>query len=211
MDLPKIFAIDFEGNGREGILEIGAICLADGELRDPVGNFCSRSREPGIFLSRRKIPLGRTADGLPLDDFLGRLRAMRCAGILAAHHAPTEDALLRRHCPSPGLVPDWTSPGQSVGGWGPWLDSRLAAKKIWPRLGSYGLGKILRWLGMADRWRELGSQLCPADRRAPHCALYDAIGCALVLDCCLRETGIGPVDLLQLVAGERQRQFLGIL
>ncbi|MDR0678934.1 MAG: hypothetical protein LBF24_01635 [Puniceicoccales bacterium] len=206
----KIFAIDFEGNGREGILEVGAICLHGGELSEPLDGFCACSRESGIFLSHRKIPLERTAAGEPFNGFLPHLQAMRRRGILAAHHASTEDALLRRHCPSPGFVPDWLNSGRSHATWGPWLDSRAAARKIWPGRSSYGLGETLHGLGLRARWQELAARLCPPDRRSPHCALYDAIGCALLLDRCLRESGIGPLDLLRLLTGELQLRLAGI-
>jgi DNA polymerase III epsilon subunit-like protein len=207
----KIFAIDFEGNGREGILEFGAICLHGGELSNPVDGFCACPRETGIFLSRRKIPLERTASGVPFDNFLPIFQDMRRQGILAAHHAATEDTLLRSRCPSPGFVPDWTDPDRSLVSWRPWLDSRMAVKKVWPRLNSYGLRETLRWANLEGRWRELGKRFCPPDRCRPHCALYDAVGCALLLDCCLRKLEIGPLDLLRLLTGELQLRLAGIL
>jgi DNA polymerase III epsilon subunit-like protein len=207
---PKIFAIDFEGNGRDGILEFGSICLDGGRLTDATESFIRDCRREGIFLSRRKIPLECTASAPLLEKFYQHFRAMRCSGILAAHHSATEDSLLRRRWLTPGFVPDWGDPGRSVTSWGPWLDSQLLARRLWPTWPAYSLGKALERLGLGEEWRELGQQFCSPQRRSAHCALYDAIGCALLINRCLRESGKSTLGLLQMLTGQRQLHFAEI-
>ncbi|MDR2667757.1 MAG: 3'-5' exonuclease [Puniceicoccales bacterium] len=201
----KVYAIDFEGNGRDGVLEFGAICLTGGKLQNPLESFCRCRRGAGIFICRRKIPDVSTANAAPIGDFFERFRSMRGNGILAAHHASTEDALLRSMWPSPGLVPDWHGLGASAAAtWGPWIDSHRLAQKFWPGLDSYALGDTLAALGLGGKWRELGRLLCSPERKKMHCALYDAIGCALLVDKCLAESGASPIDLLRAAHGTPQ-------
>lgn len=75
---------------------------------------------------------------------------------------------------------------------GPWLDTLKLARVAYPRLESHALGDLLERLELMDRTREL----CPA--REPHDALFDAIGCAVLLERLLGLDGWGGVTVEQL-------------
>jgi len=57
-----------------------------------------------------------------------------------------------------------------------WIDTLALAKKAWPQEKKFSLEVILQRLGFVERM----SQLCPL--LAPHDALYDAVGAALLLE-----------------------------
>ncbi|MDR3316504.1 MAG: hypothetical protein LBS68_00270 [Puniceicoccales bacterium] len=194
----KIFAIDFEGNSREGILEFGVIALEGDKLVDPVESFCRCERLEGLFLSRKKINPLHTASAPAIGAFFPLFQSMRRSAVLAAHGAATEDFLLRQTWPSPGFVPNWGDPGRPVITWGPWLDSLQLARRFWPHLPAHGLRDVLRALGLGGEWRELTNRHCSSGRQRPHGALCDAIGCALLTRECLR---FADGELLQLIRG----------
>ncbi|MDR1435907.1 MAG: hypothetical protein LBI39_01730 [Puniceicoccales bacterium] len=204
----RTFAIDFEGNGRDGILEFGAICLEDGRMRMVGQSFLRCRRVDDIFLRRRKISSVHVEAAPFPEKFFNLFKDMRRNGILAAHHAQTEDALLRKLWPTPGFVPDWGGdPAGNAMGWGPWLDSCALAKKFWPGLPAYSLDRVLAFLRLEERWRALGVALCGGGRHRHHCAPYDAIGCALIVDRCLRESGKDLLCLLRRTGAAPQLSF----
>lgn len=59
---------------------------------------------------------------------------------------------------------------------GPWIDTLTLVRKSFPQLASKALGDVLQAFGLVSRV----DALCPG--RAVHDALYDAIGCAVLLE-----------------------------
>jgi DNA polymerase-3 subunit epsilon len=117
----------------------------------------------------------------PFDAEWTRFAALRETGVLAAHFSGTENALLRAMWPCPRLSPDFLEPGRAVAEWGPWIDTgRLVAESL-PRESPAGLADVVGALGLHDSLAELGARWCSAERRRFHCALFDALACALVL------------------------------
>ncbi|MDR2030655.1 MAG: hypothetical protein LBP65_04335 [Puniceicoccales bacterium] len=190
-----IFAIDFEGNGQNGVWEAGMVRLLGEELDEPWEVICPAGRPapPSPFPIPKPGPSGqRVAAFAAHFSFLRRRREL---GLLASHGGSTEAFLLRRQWPSPGFVPDWLVPGQQTISWGPWVDSRLLGSLLFPghRL---GLQALLQASDLGNEWLCWGKKFCHPVRRRPHRALYDAIGCALLIREYRRRTGEGPRQLL---------------
>jgi hypothetical protein len=55
-------------------------------------------------------------------------------------------------------------------------------------------------------WKERGKRLCRPDRCHPHCALYDAIGCAILLRHFLEKMRRTPRQLLLISLPSEQRR-----
>ncbi|NCC51913.1 MAG: 3'-5' exonuclease [Spartobacteria bacterium] len=81
---------------------------------------------------------------------------------LCAHNAAVEKKILRKMAPLHRV--------------GPWLDTLKLVRFAHPDLPSHTLGDVLTALGLTDRT----AALCPG--REAHDALYDAVGCALLLE-----------------------------
>jgi len=75
---------------------------------------------------------------------------------------------------------------------GPWIDTLKLARVAYPRLESHALGDLLERLDLMERTRSL----CPD--REPHDALFDAVGCAVLLERLLSLDGWGGVTVEQL-------------
>lgn len=180
--------IDFEGSARTGVVEFGVVTLQSGEISAVHTRVCrpadaipaAESRVHGLV---EADIAAAAAFGAEWTLFAG----LRETGLLAAHFSATENALLRAAWPCPRLCPDFLSPGRSTAEWGPWIDTGRLAIDALPAGGGAGLETVVRALGLeaalaaaADRW-------CPAARRRFHCALFDALACALVLRALARD------------------------
>ncbi len=75
---------------------------------------------------------------------------------------------------------------------GPWIDTLKLARVAYPRTESHALGDLLERLGLMGRTRSL----CPD--REPHDALFDAVGCAVLLESLLSQDGWAGVTVEQL-------------
>lgn len=98
---------------------------------------------------------------------------------LAAHNIATEKNLLRRQAPIHRL--------------GPWIDTLKLTRVAYPDLGSHHLPDLLTQLRLIDRVRAH----CPEG--APHDALFDAFGCAVLLEHLLRLPGWREASLRALM------------
>jgi hypothetical protein len=186
---PPIFALDFEGSARDGVWEVGAVCLRGEELVEPWEALCHRSLPHSLLLRQSRGPSPAAEPAPSFAVHFARLRQLRETGIFACHGASTEDFLQRRQWPSPGFVPDWLEPDAVTISWGPLLDSRKLGQLLFPTLQRHGLRDLLRAAHLEDAWSSLGEKFCHPDRRRPHRALYDAIGCALLVREFHRRTG----------------------
>jgi len=95
-------------------------------------------------------------------DLWPALQEWLTTGPLCAHNVATEKKVLRKAIP---LHPV-----------GPWLDTLKLVRLAHPDLDSHTLGDMLEVLGLIARV----DVLCPG--REVHDALYDAVGCALLLE-----------------------------
>jgi hypothetical protein len=192
---PPIFAIDFEGNSQRGVWEVGVVRLADGVVDRPLEFFCRRTAPDDPLLRTGDASKLSTGEA-PFATYFATFRRLRMEGVFASHGSATEDFLLRRHWPSPGFVPDWLDPTNRLNSWGPWIDSRILGHHHLPQLSGHGLRNSLRACGLESAWFAHGQSLCHPDRRRPHRALFDAIGCALLIGEFIRRGGESATQLL---------------
>ena len=179
---PTFHVIDFEGHPGYGVIEYGVVTVADGAITAVDGRLCA---PVGGIPARDSAVHGLIAGDLrgvaPLAEDYARFVQWRKTGQLTAHNAAFEHRLLRHTWPFPPAVPDWDASGQACADWGPWLDTVIVAREVWPDLPSYGLSALVNAVSLSGWLAEVAAQWCPPQRRKPHCALYDALASAGVL------------------------------
>lgn len=195
-----IHVIDFEGHADYGIVEYGIATLRQGQVCETHTRLCQATGD----ISARETHLHRirrvdTADAEPFAEERERFFALRQSGPLAAHHASTEDRLLRLVWPAPPFSPDFARGAGEVASWGPWLDTRVLYQSLYPGLSSYQLQQLVSTFQLQDELDTLAVTHCPPKRRRYHCALYDALAAALLLLRLCREPGWATVALESLM------------
>lgn len=193
--LHVITALDFEGTGTvkgwpDEPWQIGMISLRQGciaaesafESLLRVGDRPFNRYAPGRHEQLRE-PM-RTA---PVLTTLWPALAPRLEGvILAAHNTATETRYLSNAFPLHQPVIE--------------LDTLKLARRVYPQLTSYKLDDLLERLQLAGRVRQLAAD------RAPHDALYDAIGCAALLEHILALPGWGDAPIETLIQAQAPRR-----
>lgn len=166
-----IVAIDFETTGQvpgqtDMPWQLGAAVLHNGTFR-PETTLSIFLRVPADhhfnpYTPGRWASIRDTLSQCPtLQDKWRELAPWLTGHWLAAHNAPTERKILRQSFP--------------LHSFGPWLDTLRLARAAYPSLESHALGDVLDALGLSARV----NAACPT--LAPHDALYDAVGCACLL------------------------------
>ena len=176
-----VFAIDFEGSRKIGVVEYGAARIEGGAVVGVETSLCA----PKIPIPQRDseffgIKNSEAAKFPPFAEGVSRLRELRREGMFAAHNAAVEDSLLRDAMPSPGFVPDF-SRGSQTAQWAPWIDTCALLKNIFPTAQSAKLSQAIEQFALAPELGRLAEKFCPPRRRKWHCAPFDALACALLL------------------------------
>ena len=65
--------------------------------------------------------------------------------------------------------------------WGPWLDTLSIYRRLYPDLDNYQLNTLISLFKLEESLNQLAQEYCPKERIRYHCALYDALACALLL------------------------------
>ena len=189
-----ITAIDFEGTGAvrgypDEPWQIGLISIHKGQVE------ASRMYEKLLYVGDR--PFNRYAPGRhavlreelkqasTLSSLWPELRPYLSDVPLVAHNAATEQRYLAKAFPL--HVP------------AVWLDTLKLTKLAYPSLSSYKLEDVLRVLSLEDRVRTMMPD------RAPHDALYDAVGCAVLLCHLLQQPGWRDVSVDDLLALQKPK------
>ncbi|MDR2844944.1 MAG: 3'-5' exonuclease [Puniceicoccales bacterium] len=178
-----IHVIDFEGSTHTGVVEYGIVTLLNGEIISAVTRLCAPSAPVPRLDTQchglRDADLNGT-DPMAADWEL--FAGLRRSGLLAAHHAPTENGLLKAIWPYPGAMPDHArADGGAVNDWGPWIDTYRITATWHPRLADRKLASLMEWFRLEKRLGQLSQCYCPANRHRYHCALYDALASAVLL------------------------------
>ena len=176
-----IFAIDFEGSRKIGVVEYAAVAILNGEIADMKTSICA----PKIKIPQRDadffgIDNAEAARHKPFSARVCEFCDMRKSGIFAAHNAAVEDSLLRDALPSPSIVPNFIGGGNNAD-WSPWIDSCALVKNIFPSLASAKLSAAIDAFGLKPQPDSLAEKFCPPNRKVWHCAPYDALACAIII------------------------------
>lgn len=183
-----ILAIDFEttGSAKENAnlpWQLGAVRIVNGVIL-PEQSFSVFFNVPADHKFNPYAP-GRwasirdqLAQAQRFESLWPQLAPWLQGRILMAHHAPTEQTILKNAFP---LSP-----------FGPWLDTLDIVKRVYPKLNSYKLEDIIPSLHLQSEVEAL------APERAPHDALYDAFACAVLLLHILSLPGWHDADVSQL-------------
>lgn len=193
--------IDFEGSPRSGVLEYGVVTMLADNIIQTQTRLCAAEGEYDPAAARTHgIGMREGQEEAPFSAERERFVSMRKQGLFAAHHASVEERFLRAAWPYPGEVPDFTQDSKNTEAcWGPWLDTCQLAKTCWPNLPSYKLGELVNTLALQPALDALALEHCPPRRSKAHCALYDALASALILQYLLRETPLRKASVAALV------------
>ncbi|MBO7521510.1 MAG: hypothetical protein J6T16_04650 [Opitutales bacterium] len=179
-----IFAIDFEGSKSIGIVEFGAVGILNGEIFFAKEALCAPEKD--IDLKTQKITgiaNELAAQNPPFEANYELFAQMRTRGIFAAHNFHTEDSLLRRYFPCPCRVKNFFT-NQDTLSWGPWLDSRILARKLISSP-SEKLSELAAALNLESELNFYAQKICTPARNKWHCALFDALASALIIKAAL--------------------------
>jgi len=171
-----IHVLDFEGSRRSGVVEYGVATLADGKIIATHTRICAPS---GPVAAAECAVHGITeTDAARTEPFSAEqalFAGLRQSGLFAAHHAPIEQALLRRAWPVPPASPDFAAlkpaAAPRLADWGPWLDTRRIYENLHPTLPGYQLMELIQIFALTSeltvlavrRWR-----IFPPERIHPH-------------------------------------------
>lgn len=189
-----ITVIDFEGTGAvkgypDEPWQIGLVQLQHGKVN--IATSFESLLRIGDRPFNRYAP-GRHAELRPsllqaptLNTLWPKLRPWLEAPALAAHNAATENRYLSEAFP--------LHPPQH------WIDTLNLIRIAYPSLRSHKLETLLPQLKLTDRLNAL------LPDRAPHDALYDAVGCALLLETLLQLPGWESLTLDALLRARPHR------
>jgi DNA polymerase III epsilon subunit-like protein len=181
-----IIAIDFEGTGVvEGYpdepWQIGLAKLCQGTLGETMESLLRVGERPfNRYAPGRHAQLREQLKTAPsLQEIWPTLHPWLDGQLLAAHNAATENRYLSRAFP---LHP----PGQ-------WIDTLKLSRIAFPTIKNHKLNALLERLELTEKV----TGMLPG--REPHDALYDAIGCALLLEKILSLPGWESVTVATLL------------
>ena len=178
-----IHVVDFEGSRHSGIVEYGCVTLENGELGKTYSRICA---PVGVISKLDRIQHGITEgyaqQKAPFADEWPLFSGLRETGLFCAHNSAVEEGFLRAVWPFPRKSPHFLEPGIFTAEWGPWLDTLHLYRRIYPHLDSYKLKDLVQDFDLQTLLDKYATLLCPVNRSNYHCALYDALGSALLLD-----------------------------
>ena len=146
-------ALDFEGNLKSGIREIGLVSFMNFKI--------TYAKE---FIVNESIDLNNILENIPKDGFI------------ISHNVMFEKNLIIKTFPYPTF-----SKGYFLQ-WGPWLDTVKIYQKLYPNLPNYDLKNLVAQFLSADGLNKLTSKYCNLKKRKHHNALFDAICCFMLTE-----------------------------
>ncbi len=194
IDVP-IFAIDFEGSRKIGVVEYAAVEIAGGQIARMNTSICApKTKIPERDVEFFGIDNAEALAHKPFSASVHEFCAMRRSGTFAAHNAAVEDSLLRDALPAPAIVPNFAFGGMCAA-WSPWIDTCAIVKRIFPSIKSAKLSDAIEAFSLNGELDALADRFCPPRRSKWHCAPYDALACALLLMGICRTDGFENVTL----------------
>ncbi len=175
----KIGVIDFEGSVRTGIVEYGYVTIKKSKIINSETSCCNPSKklmaEEEKSYRLKHAALSTHAHFSDKRELFMHLH--RSVDVFCAHHSTIEENFFKMHWPYPTKRQFFKSAS-----WGPWLDTRKIYENLYPSLGDFSLSHLVQTFNLDEKLRENASKYCPPERREPHCALYDALASALLIN-----------------------------
>jgi DNA polymerase-3 subunit epsilon len=200
-----IFAIDFEGSRKIGIVEYGIAEITNGTISACSTGICAPRTTISIADSKLfDITTTQAQAFPPFETHLQQFCHMRKRGVFMAHNAIAEDTMLRDALPASPIVENPLTK-RNCSTWGPYIDSCVLAKTLF-KLNSAKLSDVIDVFQLQNQLDEFAQQYCPTNRRKYHCALYDAIASALILIKICSFDGFEDVSLEWLLKYSNQSQ-----
>lgn len=182
----RFVAIDFESAGAargqtDHVVQIGLATCTGLDLTDvqTYRTFLRPESEVAWTASRvHGINPGMVQDAPAFREIWPEIRERMTGCVVVAHGAATEKRYLRAF---------------PMHGFGPWIDTLVLARKVWPLAPSHRLGELVGGLGMAEELR----RICPDLHW--HDALFDAVGALVLLRSVVGRAGLWNHPLQDLV------------
>jgi DNA polymerase-3 subunit epsilon len=209
-----IHVIDFEGSRQSGVVEYGYVTLEKGEIVDSQTRICA---PVGTITDLDRGQHGISEDLASSEALFeaewSLFARLRQSGAFCAHNASVEDGFLRAVWSCPRISPDFAEPGQTTATWAPWLDTLHIYRRVYPQLKNHKLQVLIEIFDIQATLDAKAATICPVERRCYHCALYDALASALLLNRLTEEPTLEDASLrwlfLQSAASAAARDAMG--
>ena len=193
--------IDFEGSAKTGVLEWGVVSIQGDTLLETKTRLCGT--ESPIDEAERQQHGITSEEIIECPNFeqdFDLFAKLRNTGPLCAHNASVEDRFLKSTWSYTRKSPDFSNPKDNylVTSWGPWLDTLHIYRRLYPELDSYELSALIDLFVLKEKLNQLASLHCPKERIGYHCALYDALASALLLQRLFSLPELNNLSLFQL-------------
>ena len=215
-----IHIIDFEGSAQTGVLEWGIVSIRGEDLLEAKTRLCGTYYSIDAIDSQQHGITSELVEECPNFAYDFDLFAqLRKSGPLCAHNASVEDRFLKNTWSHTRQSPDFSNPKEHhlLTSWGPWLDTLSIYRHLYPDIESYRLNALIQLFDLEDKLMQLANLYCPAERIRYHCALYDSLASALLLQRLFSLEELKGISLFQLftlsassasVFNERRQQEL---
>jgi DNA polymerase III epsilon subunit-like protein len=196
-----IHIIDFEGSTKTGVLEWGVVSIQGDTLLDAKTRLCGTDRPIDAIESQQHgITSELVIECANFEQDFDLFAQLRKTGPLCAHNASVENRLLKDTWSYTRQSPDFSNPKENglLTSWGPWLDTLPIYRRLYPDLKNYQLNALIHLFDLEDKLMQLARLYCPEERLRYHCALYDALASALLLQRLFSLKELKALSLFQL-------------
>ena len=198
-DIP-VYIIDFEGTRKSGILEYGVVALESGNICDTYTSLCASQGPISAFeFQEHGIAEADIAGAASFNEQLELFAKFRKTGAFGAHHASVEEGLLKHYWPYAPPSVDFLNVDSLINEWGPWIDTCQLYRNLYS-LESYSLMDLIDVFCLKGRLGAIAQEFCPKLRMRAHCALYDALASAILLQYLGEQPGFEQMSIQWLFA-----------
>ena len=179
-----IHIIDFEGSTQTGVLEWGIVSIQGENLLEAKTRLCGTKCSINAIDSEQHGITSELVSGcLNFEQDFDLFAQLRKSGPFCAHNSSVEDRFLKSTWSYTRQSPDFLNPNENhlLTSWGPWLDTLSIYRRLYPDLESYQLNTLIGSFDLEESLNQLALAYCPKERIRYHCALYDALASALLL------------------------------
>lgn len=196
-----IHIIDFEGSTNTGVLEWGMVSIQGERILEAKTRLCGTEKSIDKIESQQHGITSELVVECPaFEKDFDLFAKLRKSGPLCAHNASVEDRFLRNTWSYTRQVPDFSNPEENklLTSWGPWLDTLPIYRRLYPDLDNYQLNTLIHLFSLEETLNALARIYCPKERVRYHCALYDALASALLLQRLFTLKELNNLSLFQL-------------